>query len=75
MSVTTSNAAHSRSKPGAAKKPAHRPKVEIPQPHPLADPEAALNAVAAYRQALKQWQSLPFWRRVVTPKPQRPAGV
>lgn len=52
-----------------------RPRVEIPQPHPHADPEAALNAVAEYRQALKHWQSLPFWKRLVTPRPQHPTGI
>ena len=54
---------------------APRPKVEIPEPHPNADPDAALNAVAEYRAELKQWQSLPIWKRLVTPKPQHPPGV
>lgn len=61
--------------PPAGKKAAARIKVEIPQPHPKADPDAALNAVAEYRQALKQWKSLPFWKRWVTARPQHPTGI
>ena len=51
-----------------------RPKVEIPEPHPGYDPQAALNAVAEYRAELKAWKQLPFWKRLLTPKPQHPVG-
>jgi hypothetical protein len=58
-----------------AKQASTRTKVIIPEPSSKADPEAALNAVAAYREAFNQWKSLPFWKRLFTSKPRHPTGV
>jgi tetratricopeptide (TPR) repeat protein len=51
------------------------PTVETPRPHADADPQAAAKASAQYVTALTEWQKLPVWKRLITPKPERPTGI
>jgi ankyrin repeat protein/Flp pilus assembly protein TadD len=44
-------------------------------PHLGADPERAYRLNLEYQQSLARWQALPWWRRLVIRKPERPAGI
>jgi hypothetical protein len=44
----------------------------LPAPHPDANPEEATRLNIEYQERLKQWQALPWWKRLFTKKPVSP---
>jgi CHAT domain len=51
------------------------PDVIASTPHPAANPERAARLNIQYIQDLKNWQALPWWKRLRTKKPDRPTGI
>jgi WD40 repeat protein len=49
--------------------------VDIPKPHPEADPNWAAELNIQYQQDLKKWKALPWWKRIRTKKPVRLTGI
>ena len=47
----------------------------VSRPHPGADPDRAARLSCEYHHALAAWQALPFWRRMITKKPEPPQGI
>jgi hypothetical protein len=43
--------------------------------HPGADPDRATHLNREYQHALAAWQALPFWKRMITKKPEPPSGI
>jgi len=52
-----------------------RPSVDIPSPHPRADPKRAAALNRKYLEELERWRALPVWKRRLVKKPERPAGI
>jgi len=44
-------------------------------PHPDAKGDDAMRTNLEYRQELAHWRALPAWKRILTKKPKRPAGI
>jgi hypothetical protein len=49
--------------------------VDVPQAHPAANPNRAMQLNLEYQEALKRWNSLPWWKRLRVKKPVRPSGI
>lgn len=45
------------------------------RPHPDADPNRAAQRNIEYQKRLAEWQALPFLRRLITKRPERPRGI
>jgi hypothetical protein len=63
--------------PHGIRRAAGRPEtaVDIPTPHPNADPNQASRMNIEYQQALAAWHALPWLKRVRTRKPEPPTGI
>lgn len=46
-----------------------------PTAHPGADPERAYQLNVAHIEAMRAWNALPWYKRLITPKPERPTGI
>lgn len=49
--------------------------VDVPQAHPAANPNRAMQLNLEYQEALKRWNSLSWWKRLRVKKPERPSGI
>jgi hypothetical protein len=49
--------------------------VDVPQAHPAANPNRAMQLNLEYQEALKRWNSLSWWKRLRVKKPVRPSGI
>jgi hypothetical protein len=49
--------------------------VDVPQAHPAANPNRAMQLNLEYQEALKRWNSLSWWKRLRLKKPVRPSGI
>jgi hypothetical protein len=43
--------------------------------HPAADPNRAMRLNLEYQKARRQWEALPWWKRMMTKKPEPPTGI
>jgi tetratricopeptide (TPR) repeat protein len=51
------------------------PAVSVPTPHPRADPEGAARPNIEHHAARRQWEALPWWKRLLTKRPEPPTGI
>ena len=49
--------------------------IDVPAPHPGADPDRAAEMNLEYQRELARWKALPWWKRVRTPRPKPPRGI
>jgi WD40 repeat protein len=49
--------------------------VDVPQAHPAANPNRAMELNLKYQEELKRWNALPWWKRLRVKKPVRPTGI
>jgi hypothetical protein len=47
----------------------------LPSPHAAADPARAARLNAQYLDELREWNTLPWWKRRLVPKPTPPPGI
>jgi WD40 repeat protein len=49
--------------------------VDVPQAHPAANPNRAMELNLKYQEELKRWNALSWWKRLRIKKPVRPSGI